>query len=161
YRSPALGAIRLELCYGIVLAVIAVFQQPSLSSPATGMMLALLGCMAIQVPFSYDVATSSDVFVDGVLKFCFMAIFIVAFVKSPRELRWFLAAFLLACFKMGEEGFLGSVTGSMMWENQGVMRLHGTTLMYAHPNSLAGMALGTLPFIFYLYPVCIRPLKAA
>src|SRR5262249_46774344 len=27
--------------------------------------------------------------------------------------------------------------------------------------SFAGMALGTLPFVFYLYPVCIRRLKAA
>jgi O-antigen ligase len=41
--------------------------------------------------------------------------------------------------------------GTMVWENQGVIRLHGSTPIYNHPNSFAGMALGCLPFILYFY----------
>src|SRR5206468_11807311 len=57
------------------------------------------------------------------------------------------------------EGFLGQLTGSLVWQNQGVMRLHGPTPNYEHPNSFSGMALGTMPFVFYLFSVCKRPVK--
>lgn len=161
FRIPVLGVWRVELWYGIALALIALAQGRSLSSPLTPLTVALFVCMAIQVPLSHDPTTSTRVFVDHVLKFAIVSVFIVAFVKGPREVKWFLAAFLLACLKMGEEGFLGTITGSLVWQNQGVMRLHGTTPIYEHPNSFSGMALGTLPFAFYLFPVCRRPLKAA
>jgi O-antigen ligase len=54
---------------------------------------------------------------------------------------------------MGLEGFIGQITGSKVWENQGIMRLHGATNLYLHPNSFSGFALGTVPFIYYLLPV--------
>jgi O-antigen ligase len=62
--------------------------------------------------------------------------------------------------KMGQEGIVGQLTGSMVWQNQGVMRLHGSTSLYAHPNSFAGMALGTIPFIIYLFPIVPKYLRA-
>ena len=40
------------------------------------------------------------------------------------------------------------------------MRLHGSTGLYEHPNSFAGMALGTLPFILYLFPIANKWIKA-
>ncbi|MBK9304720.1 MAG: O-antigen ligase family protein [bacterium] len=36
------------------------------------------------------------------------------------------------------------------------MRLHGAVPIYAHPNSLAGCAMGTLPYIIFLFPVIKR-----
>ncbi|MBK9303627.1 MAG: O-antigen ligase family protein [bacterium] len=36
------------------------------------------------------------------------------------------------------------------------MRLHGAVPIYAHPNSLAGLAMGTLPFVLFLFPVIER-----
>ncbi|MBM3302801.1 MAG: O-antigen ligase family protein, partial [Deltaproteobacteria bacterium] len=75
-----------------------------------------------------------------------------AFVKTPRSLALFVGAFLLACLKMGQEGLVGKITGSLVWQNQGIMRLHGTTPLYTHPNSFAGMAMGTLPFSYFLWP---------
>jgi hypothetical protein len=40
-----------------------------------------------------------------------------------------------------------------VWQNQGVMRLHGAVPIYAHPNSLAGIAMGAVPFVVFLLPV--------
>jgi len=67
---------------------------------------------------------------------------------------------MLACMKMGQEGMWGRISGSLMWENQGVLRLHGPTPIYHHPNSFAGMALGTLPFALFLFPVSSKIIKA-
>jgi putative inorganic carbon (hco3(-)) transporter len=36
------------------------------------------------------------------------------------------------------------------------MRLHGDTSMFFHPNSLAGVSLGVVPFVYFLYPVVRR-----
>jgi hypothetical protein len=82
-----------------------------------------------------------------------MACFIILFVRSPKSLRFFICAIMLAWFKMGQEGLLGQITGSLVWENQGVMRLHGSTGLYDHPNSFSGLALGMLPFIYFLFPL--------
>jgi len=161
YRVPALGAIRFEFIYAAFLSIIAIATGglAQLSSPLIKYCALLLLCMFIQVPFSYDVTTSWTVFFDRVVKFAFMALFIVSFVRSPRDLIFFLGAFLLACLKMGQEGFWGQVTGGLVWQNQGIMRLHGATPLYEHPNSFAGMALGTLPFIYYLFPLANRWIK--
>lgn len=162
FRIPALGAIRFEFIYAAILTVIAVLFTPKINTdcPLLPYIILYFLVIVIQVPFSYDFDRSWDVFVDRIIKFAFMAFFIVAFVRSPIHLKYFLAAFLLACLKMGQEGFVGKITGSMIWENQGVMRLNGSTPLYAHPNSFSGMALGTVPFIYYLFPLCNKYLKA-
>ena len=105
------------------------------------------------VLFSIDFLFSWSIFFNRVLKFAFIAFFISFFLKSPRDLKLFILVFLLVCGKMGQEGFLGNITGSMLWENQGVLRLHGSTPLYRHPNSFSGMALGTLPFILFIWPI--------
>jgi putative inorganic carbon (HCO3(-)) transporter len=157
YRVPSLGAIRFEFILGALLSVFAIYEASRIQwtpAPKLRTFVALLFlCMLIQVPLSVAPAYSWGIFVDRVYKFALMGFFIAAFVRSPNALRWFLAAFLFACIRMSFEGLLGSITGSMIWENQGVPRLHGATPSYSHPNSFAGMALGTLPFIMYLAPL--------
>lgn len=155
YRMPVLGAIRFEFLYaGFLTAVIFLKgEKVQWDKKLLTSVLLLFLVMVIQVPFSFDVAYSYEVFIDRVVKFSFLAFFIVSFVRSPRHMLFFIAAFLLACGKMGQEGLLGQITGHMVWENQGVMRLHGSTPIYGHPNSFSGMALGTIPFIIYLFPL--------
>ncbi|KAB0668512.1 O-antigen ligase family protein [Oryzomonas sagensis] len=160
-RVPMLGSIRFEFIYASILIVLSVLFTPKLNwncplFPYIGLYFFIL---VVSLPFSYDFDRSIDVFWDRIIKFACMAWFITCFVRSPRHLKFFLAAFLLACFKMGEEGFFGKITGSMMWENQGVMRLHGPTPIYEHPNSFSGMALGTLPFIYALWPISNKYIK--
>jgi len=155
YRVPWLGEIRFELIVGALLTVFAIpaylsikQRQPSSVIPwAIGLLL----MMVLSVPFSIDPAFSWNVFVDRGFKFALVGVFIAAFVTSPRALRWFLLIFLLAFLKMAEEGVVGSITGSMIWENQGVPRLHGSTPNYFHPNSFSGTQLATLPFAVELF----------
>ncbi|HML78022.1 O-antigen ligase family protein [Geobacter sulfurreducens] len=161
YRIPALGAVRFEFIYASILTVIALLFTPRIdkNNPLFKYILLYIIVILVQLPFSYDFNKSWDVFVDRIIKFAFLAFFIVSFVRSPTHLKWFLAAFLFACLKMGQEGFIGRITGNMIWENQGVMRLNGSTPLYAHPNSFSGMALGTLPFAYYLWPVSSKYIK--
>jgi O-antigen ligase len=159
YRMPILGTLRFEFLYAGALIAIVIARGPSMGSPLTGFFVALLLAIAIQVPLSQYYPISSKIFVDRVLKFAAMALFIASFVKAPRHLAFFHGAFLLACLKMGQEGLLGRLTGGLIWENQGTMRLHGPTPIYEHPNSFAGMALGTLPYIFYFFPLANRWIK--
>jgi O-antigen ligase len=108
--------------------------------------------LILSVVISWDPSRSWYIFFNRVLKYSMMGLFISRFVKSPKHLYFFVAAWILACFKITLEGFHGGITGSMMWENQGIMRLHGNGL-YRHPNSLSQLALGVFPFVFYLYPI--------
>ncbi len=155
-RVEFLGAIRFEFLLGIGLIVAALFvprQKPKVASNLYAYIAWFLVALLTQIPFSANVEYSWLVFVDRVVKFAFMAVFIVVFVRSPTALRFFIAAFLLAWFKMGQEGLWGQLSGSLVWQNQGVMRLHGVTGLYEHPNSFSGLGLGMLPFIYYLFPL--------
>jgi hypothetical protein len=163
-RIPILGAIRFELLLGAVLCALAVpaFQSNrNREDCGVGIWVILFFIlMAMMTVFSYDPAHSSNILFDRVVKFALFAFLIVAFVNTPKRLGLFIGAFMLACLKMGQEGLLGNITGSLIWENQGVMRLHGSTPSYHHPNSFSGMALGCLPFILYYYPVVSTYLRS-
>jgi O-antigen ligase len=162
-RIAFLGAIRIEFLVACVLIPLGIAvhnaSKVRLESPLIPLLSLYFLLLFIMTIFSYDFETSWNVFYNRVIKFAFMAFFIVCFVKSPTGLRFFIGAFMLACLKMGQEGLVGQLTGGLVWQNQGVMRLHGATMMYRHPNSFSGMALGTLPFILYLFPVVNKWLK--
>lgn len=156
-RVSLLGAIRFEFILGLLLTVASLMKlltnlhEPS--SPLKKIIIIYFLVIAFYTFFSYDRSTSIDIFFNRVVKFSMMALFFAAFVKTEWALKMVIGAFLLAMAKLGQEGVYGWLTGGLMWQNQGIMRLHGSTLMYRHPNSLSGMAVGLLPFIFYLFPI--------
>lgn len=159
-RVDWLEAIRFEFVLGTFLAFVSVamlvVKPPRLggSGPAlVGSAAVLFLLISIQVPISTDPALAWTTYVDRVVKFGFWAVFIAAFVRSERDLRWFIAAFMTACVYITYESVRGGLFGGMMWQNQGVMRLHGPTPLFEHPNSLAGLALGLVPFAMYLFPI--------
>jgi putative inorganic carbon (hco3(-)) transporter len=155
-RIKFLGAIRIELVLAIALVMLATLtprQKPGERSNLYAYIAWYYLAITITLTYSYDFANSWLIYVDRFVKFSFMAFFIVVFVRTPTALKVFLCAFLFACLKLGQEGLVGTITGSLIWENQGVMRLNGPTPLYSHPNSFSGMALGTLPFILYLFPL--------
>lgn len=161
-RIPALGAIRIEFLWAIFLIVLILQNKEKVyfrNNPMTGITFLFFIVVAIQVPFSFVPAQSWEVFFNRFVKFSIMTFFIVYFVRSPKGLIFFIGAFLIACMKMGQEGFWGQITGSMVWENQEVMRLHGSTPNYAHPNSFSGMAIGTIPFLIFLFPISTKLIK--
>jgi O-antigen ligase len=155
-RVEFLGEMRFEFLLGMTLIALGFVTKRQPSQTKTnlyGWLAAFFVVLVIQIPFSANVDYSWTVFVDRVIKFAFMCVFIVVFVRSPTALKWFLIALLLAWGKMGLEGMVGQITGSKVWQNQGIMRLHGSTNLYLHPNSFSGFALGMVPFIYYLLPV--------
>ena len=81
-----------------------------------------------------------------------MALFISVYVKTPLQMKLFILTWLIACWKGTSEGVIGGITGSLIWENQGIPRLHGNGL-WSHPNSFSQFALGAIPYCFYLYPI--------
>jgi len=85
-----------------------------------------------------------------------LTFFMATLIRTPKSLGLFLAAFLFACFYVTQESARGAITGGLVWENQGVMRLHGAVPIYRHPNSLAGIAMGTIPFCIFLWPAIQR-----
>ena len=168
YRIPALGQIRFELLVGSLLCLYACFSNLNRHRRADSGLgdaevvrwsVALLALMVVWVILSVSPEFSFDVFVDRALKMAMIGFMIASFVTSPRLLAWFIGTYLLAFGKMTQEGVLGYVTGAMVWENQGIPRLHATTPMYAHPNSLAGTQLGTIPFLIGLLPLAPKWLR--
>jgi len=157
-RREWLAAIRIELIWALFLVVLGVLSKPEdgygiFNNYLFKYVLLFFAVLIIQIPFSKDLQTSWDVFVNRIVKFSFMAWFICMFVRSPNQFRIFIGAFLIACFYELFDTFKGLLLGSMVWENQNVMRLHGMTSLTSHPNSLAGFAIGVMPFVWFFYPI--------
>lgn len=152
YRITALQTIRFQFTYGAIIGAICFYKflndnnkQGNLNS-VTKAALSLLFVLGFYTVFSMDRDESIHAFSDRSVKFAMMSFFIYAATDKVEDLRVILAFMLLAWLKMGIEGFLGWYTGSLVWENQGIPRLHGSTAMYGHPNSFSGFAVGCLPF---------------
>ena len=153
------GGVRIE---AILVALLLVFVCLTLSSKRkevkdkagfTPYVILYFAVLLLQVVNSWDSTRSWFIFTERVLKYSLMALFISHFTDSTDKLKLIIFAYLFSCFKITQEGVLGGITGSLVWYNQGIPRLHGSTEMYGHPNSLSQLALGTLPFIYYLFPL--------
>ena len=114
--------------------------------------LLFLFAMLFRVVFAYKPNWAWYIFYERVLKYSVMGLLIARFVRSTQDLKWLIGIWLISCWKGTLEGVIGGITGSLVWENQGIMRLHGVGL-WSHPNSFSQFALGPLPFCIYLFPV--------
>lgn len=155
FRIPILQTIRFQFTYGAFLGFFCLFaffkdRYKTPLNPVTKTTFFLIFIMGVYTVFSMDRAESIRIFNDRVIKFALVSFFIYVAVEKIEDLRVILAFMLLAWLKIGQEGFLGWYTGSLVWENQGIPRLHGSTVMYAHPNSFSGFAVGCLPFAAFL-----------
>ncbi len=161
YRISILQTIRFQFTYGALVGAIALYKY--LSEPkynqglnsVTKTAFLLIGIMAIYTVFSLDRPESMRVLDDRVIKFALVTFFIYAATNKIEDLRVIIAFIILAWLKMGQEGFTGWYTGNLVWENQGIPRLHGSTAMYGHPNSFSGFAVGCMPFAVFLL-MCVK-----
>jgi len=156
-RRDFLASMRFEFLLGIVV-ILMVGQQLSARQPNIGRAKPLLVsisllflAMVVQLPMAADPELAQKIFMDRVIKFAFMTFFMVVMIESPKNLRWFLLAFLFSVFYITLEAVQGLISGGLVWQNQGIMRLHGAVPIYQHPNSLGGVAMGTLPFAAFLF----------
>jgi len=160
-RRDILATIRIEFLMGIGLTIASIvyLQSAPLNLgrlPGTKRVILAISllflCMIIQLPLAAAPDLAWTVFFDRVIKFAMLTLFIAVLVRSPDGVRAFLFAFILGCFYVTQESARGAFSGGLIWENQGIMRLHGAVPIYRHPNSLAGVAMGVVPFIAFLLP---------
>jgi putative inorganic carbon (hco3(-)) transporter len=151
--------IRLEAVIALFLLVIIFFdsfrKNPEEKTGLAPFVMALFAVMLLKVVFAWNVDRAWYVFTERVLKYAAFGFFASHFVRTPKQLRWFIFIWLLVCWKGTLEGVIGGITGSLVWENQGIPRLHGNGL-WSHPNSFSQFAIGVIPFCFYLFPVVKR-----
>lgn len=155
-RISFLETIRFQFVFGAIIGTLCCYKFLTerkmfygLNS-VTKVVLSYLFLMGIYTIFSMDRETSLVVYSDRVLKFSLVSFFIYVATSKVEDLRVIIAFMLLAWLKIASEGFVGWGTGSMMWENQGIQRLHGSTIMFRHPNSYSGFAVGCLAFGYFL-----------
>ena len=151
--------IRLEAVVALCLLVIIFFdsfrKKTEEKAGLAPYVLALFSVMLLQVIFAWNVDRAWYVFTERVLKYAAFGLFTAHFVRTPKQFRWFIFIWMIACWKGTLEGVIGGITGSLVWENQGIPRLHGNGL-WSHPNSFSQFAIGVIPFCFYLFPVVKR-----
>lgn len=158
-RRAIFAALRIEFTLGLLLTAVCIgllATRPVSLRPARLVLIGiglLFVAMLVQMPFAAAGQIAHDTFVDHVIKYAFLALFMTVLIQSPRYLRWFLFAFLFSCLYVTQESVQGLISGGLVWQNQGVMRLHGAVPIYQHPNSLAGVAMGGIPFVAFLFPV--------
>jgi len=157
-RRDILATIRFEFLLGVLVTVM-VGSALGSRKPELGRSNGLLyfigllfGAMIIQVPFAADPVYARQIFMDRVIKFAILTFLMIVLIESPRYLRYFVFVFLFSLFYITLEAVRGLITGGLVWQNQGIMRLHGAVPIYMHPNSLGGVATGPLPFVVFLYP---------
>ena len=158
-RRDIFATIRFEFLLGAALLVVCsvlLSAKPIDFAPSKQITISigvLFLAIVLQLPFAADTVYARFIFQERVIKFAMLTFFMCVLIRSPRTLRWFLLAFLFACLYVTQESVQGLISGGLYWENQGVMRLHGSVRMYAHPNSLAGLGMGAVPFVIFLFPV--------
>ena len=161
FRFPILQTVRFQFTYGAIVGTFCLHKyltdqnKPPNFNSVTKVTFLLIFILGIYTVFSMDRETSFRVYNDRVLKFALVSFFIYAATDKIEDLRVILGFMLLAWLKIGQEGFLGWYTGGLIWENQGVPRLHGSTAMYGHPNSFSGFAVGCLPYAAFLL-ICVK-----
>lgn len=155
YRIPALETIRFQFVYGAFVGLFCLFKlfNDRLKAPlnsVTKTAFLFIFIMGVYTVFSMDRSSSTWIYSDRVIKFALVSFFIYAATEKVEDLRVIIGFMLLAWLKIGQEGFVGWYTGNLVWENQGIPRLHGSTAMYGHPNSFSGFAVGCLAFAMFL-----------
>lgn len=155
FRIPELQAIKFQFIYGGFIGLLCLFKLVNERTKAplnsvTKTAFLLIFILGIYTVFSMDRPTSIRIYDNRVIKFALVSFFIYAATDKIEDLRVIIAFMLLAWLKIGQEGFYGWYTGNLVWENQGIPRLHGSTAMYGHPNSFSGFAVGTLAYSMFL-----------
>jgi O-Antigen ligase len=111
--------------------------------------------------FTFAPEESSRVFSDRIVKFALISFFIFVSVNRLDDLKVVVLGILLAWLKISSEGFIGWFTGGLMWENQGIQRLHGASPFVGHPNSFSAFALGCFAFAFAMRPMASSAIDKA
>ncbi|MCB1182869.1 O-antigen ligase family protein [bacterium] len=158
HRLDIAKTIRLEFLIGIFMIGVATMMVGSGQVKFGESRLVVFGAVALVlviemgVPFALNPVLAKDTAFNRGVKFAMLTYFTATMVRSPKTMRWFIAAYIFSLFYLTQESFRGGLDGSMVWENQGIPRLHGSVPSVNHPNSLGSAILGIVPFIIFIAP---------
>lgn len=153
-RIPALGAIRLEFLVGCFLLIIVFYQLLSggVTRPHNRLLSYIIFyfCVLIlSIPFAFVRGYALEMFIRCV-KFAAIFLMIVVAIDDEQKLTkflWWYVAFIAIIYI---EPFTWAIQGQGFKYNSGAMRLCGYGL-WGHPNSLGGVTVSNLPFLYYLF----------
>lgn len=158
-RIEFFAKIRLEFIVGSILIILLLTIKKdktakNINNDLISAIFIYIFVLFISLPLAIDFDVAWDTFFNRVIKFSFMCFFIAHFANTPKTFGYFLFSSFLAFFKIGQEAMFGKLTGNMVWQNQGIPRLHGTQgTEFGHPNSLSGKTVTLLPFLWFLTPL--------
>jgi O-antigen ligase len=153
-----LSAIRHELILGGALSIACIlllFSSPLNTGPYRTVVIAialLFVVMLTQIPFAANRPQAWETFFDKIFKQGLFTFFMITLIRTPRRLMYFMTAFIFSLFWVYQESFRGLITGSLVWYNQGIQRLHGAVPLYKHSNGISLIAVTSLPFLYFLFP---------
>lgn len=149
---PELAQFRVERSYAIValLAVLFSGRARFVGSMQTSGLLLWAAALTVSASVAFNRAVAWDVLYVYYTVFVFYFV-VLSVVRTPYELVFLVISFVVVVIvflgKSQWEYFLyGGYSYSM-----GVRRLTGANQTYSHPNSLAAMAVLTLPFLWFLW----------
>jgi O-antigen ligase len=160
-RIPLLGAVRIEFLTAALCGVLALVRhlgarprsRPSANADILKAIVILIVVQGLSLAFAFRFEIAWAAYLNRTVKYAILGVLISQYVVSPLTLRAYLFSSFVAFLKLGQESFLGKITGNMVWESQGVPRLWGLAgSIFGHPTSLSGKPVSILPYPWYLFP---------
>lgn len=159
-RIPPLGAMSLDLLLVAVLVILAIRHSVSSREgrPAVEkMVFVLLAYVIVTIPLVEWPGSVAKTGLPNYIKAVVFLFFTSAFVRTERQLRILILAFVcFQCFRVLEpvymhltQGYWGS-RASLHGGEEFMNRLAGSPFDVVNPNGLAYVACTTLPFLYFL-----------
>ncbi len=151
---PALGPLRIELVYGILMLVILLWTKASVikelirTESIVRATILLEAVVILTIPFAIWRGGALEAATE-MLKLIILQLLMTFFIDSQDRLRailWLLAGFMMW---FAGSAFLAYSRGEFYVVN-GVQRAEGISSMVGGPNELAGLLLALIPFVIAL-----------
>ncbi|MFT5294386.1 MAG: putative inorganic carbon (HCO3(-)) transporter [Colwellia sp.] len=162
-RIELFKEVRFEFILGSLLTIGAIVtllsNREKINNEIKAPALILIIYFSFFVILSVDMELSWQIYFNFVIKYSLVTLFIAVFIDTLPKLKFLFICFFAAVAKLAQEGFNGWLFGGLIWQSQGVPRLHGSIDRLGHPNSFSGFAVSMLPFIYYYYRISSPKLK--
>jgi O-antigen ligase len=159
-RVPPLGAISIDLLLVAVLMVFAISRLVAAREARTGVekaVFVLVAYVIITVPLVEWPGSVAKIGLPNYVKAVMFMFFTIAFVRSERQLRILVLAFVsFQCFRVIEPVFMNVTQGywgsraSLSGGTEFMNRLAGSPFDVVNPNGLAYVCCTILPFLYFL-----------
>jgi len=162
---PAIGALRIELLVGVIIIFIIVLSQQRLSrlNPSTSPICKWVFALTVVILLSYAQAFDLDyswTTVQNFMKVFFFFIMIVTLIDNTKDIKLFVAVFMLSTFAISYNVLYNSMYG-LLEGGTGGFRIEYAVAdkgMGAGHVAVANITLQAMPFLWYAASSVKRPI---